>query len=707
MAEDVKIRLVVEGREVVATLDNVDEGLDDIVRRGEDAEDQIDQWGDTAVDRSSDVTQAYEDVANAQQRMSARTDSAQQSAGRLGASFQALQQTASLSASDLQRAAVGAEELGSASKRASADAERLSESIGSFIGNFLRGDEIDEDLERLTGTLATAEEGAGSLFGQLTSMRNLMPVLVGGAVGLATAFGPQLVQAMTQGREAVEQYKEALDGLLSVQNNVSGEITLGLDDAEEKLEQTIQFIEEKTPELEQLRRKIANPREAPSRDVLQQRNTLQDELDRAEATRARLQEQVEQGRLEEKLFSDLGGDAEVVGQELEQIESQLDSTLAVLEDDFQRGLIDQEELVAGQERATLQYAEALRELDRQFSSMNLSGPVDEAFSDVLDLREELDRLRAETEERPARPPIEPIEPEDVVSPEVEVQFEELIFEPLAEMEMRLNTIQRLQDDGILTGAEADRQRLEAARRALRRLQEDAEAGQDVDPQEIQDLRRMIEEFQRESGQDIERSVSDAFAEGLVRGAQQGFRSGFQPLVQRIENDVARAFINAILQALASAAAQRLAQLGSGDDEEDDGFSGGDFLNAALQVAGALLFDEGGYTGEGGRMEPAGIVHRGEYVIPKPVVDVTGPKFWQDMASLEGYAVGGVVGRAAPSGGSSGSGGALIEEVRQLRAATEAALNRPAEARISRSEFREAGRETTEYNRQKNPRNLRR
>lgn len=29
------------------------------------------------------------------------------------------------------------------------------------------------------------------------------------------------------------------------------------------------------------------------------------------------------------------------------------------------------------------------------------------------------------------------------------------------------------------------------------------------------------------------------------------------------------------------------------------------------------FSEGGYTGDGGRMEVAGVVHRGEYVVPQP------------------------------------------------------------------------------------------
>lgn len=57
------------------------------------------------------------------------------------------------------------------------------------------------------------------------------------------------------------------------------------------------------------------------------------------------------------------------------------------------------------------------------------------------------------------------------------------------------------------------------------------------------------------------------------------------------------------------------------------------------------FAEGGYTGDGGKYEPAGVVHKGEYVVPKNIVQ--NPKFSGDIAKLEsarlkGYAEGGMV-----------------------------------------------------------------
>jgi hypothetical protein len=66
--------------------------------------------------------------------------------------------------------------------------------------------------------------------------------------------------------------------------------------------------------------------------------------------------------------------------------------------------------------------------------------------------------------------------------------------------------------------------------------------------------------------------------------------------------------------------------------------------------GTMGFAAGGYTGPGGRDEVAGIVHRGEVVIPKTAVDRTGPMPW--LAAIQraragiripGFAEGGFVG----------------------------------------------------------------
>lgn len=54
-----------------------------------------------------------------------------------------------------------------------------------------------------------------------------------------------------------------------------------------------------------------------------------------------------------------------------------------------------------------------------------------------------------------------------------------------------------------------------------------------------------------------------------------------------------------------------------------------------------LFDSGGYTGAGGKYQPAGIVHKGEYVVPKNIVDRIGAGNIERL--MGGFADGGLVG----------------------------------------------------------------
>lgn len=90
------------------------------------------------------------------------------------------------------------------------------------------------------------------------------------------------------------------------------------------------------------------------------------------------------------------------------------------------------------------------------------------------------------------------------------------------------------------------------------------------------------------------------------------------------------------------------------------FASGSEINVAFGIAAAAVataaglanvakingieFAEGGYTGDGGKYQPAGIVHRGEYVVPQSVVK--SPAAQYHLGSLEtmrrGYADGGLV-----------------------------------------------------------------
>lgn len=61
------------------------------------------------------------------------------------------------------------------------------------------------------------------------------------------------------------------------------------------------------------------------------------------------------------------------------------------------------------------------------------------------------------------------------------------------------------------------------------------------------------------------------------------------------------------------------------------------------TGGLVGFEQGGYTGVGGKYEPAGIVHKGEYVITKEATTRLGRGFLDQLNYGKGYANGGIVG----------------------------------------------------------------
>ncbi|WP_418137237.1 tape measure protein [Agrobacterium sp. El2ro-1b] len=91
-----------------------------------------------------------------------------------------------------------------------------------------------------------------------------------------------------------------------------------------------------------------------------------------------------------------------------------------------------------------------------------------------------------------------------------------------------------------------------------------------------------------------------------------------------------------------------------------GGGGGGFLSGLFSLFGGGasryaglsggLFSEGGYTGDGGKYQPAGVVHKGEYVFDQAAVKAAGgPAAMEAMRrGLKGYADGGYVGISVPS-----------------------------------------------------------
>lgn len=77
-----------------------------------------------------------------------------------------------------------------------------------------------------------------------------------------------------------------------------------------------------------------------------------------------------------------------------------------------------------------------------------------------------------------------------------------------------------------------------------------------------------------------------------------------------------------------------------------------YFNRMQQISNALTsgnFAEGGFTGRGGKYDPAGVVHKGEFVVPKSMVNQsTGLPYANALGAVtQGFANGGYV-RSAPS-----------------------------------------------------------
>jgi lambda family phage tail tape measure protein len=132
-------------------------------------------------------------------------------------------------------------------------------------------------------------------------------------------------------------------------------------------------------------------------------------------------------------------------------------------------------------------------------------------------------------------------------------------------------------------------------------------------------------------------------------------------------DVAVSFAKMIAEmAVQAAAAQTFAGISSGVSGV---FSSG-AASAGSTAAGyssAYGFSDGGYTGDGGKNEPMGVVHGGEVVIRKEVVEQPGMRRYLEQLNKDGkgYADGGYVGGSSGSSTASPAGQVLIQQTIQV------------------------------------------
>jgi muramidase (phage lysozyme) len=184
----------------------------------------------------------------------------------------------------------------------------------------------------------------------------------------------------------------------------------------------------------------------------------------------------------------------------------------------------------------------------------------------------------------------------------------------------------------ISGMSASQQRLELA--VYQAEQEAKRAGITLTDQELAKIREKIALTRQ---LDATNQQVAASADGL-KNAQQYFAESFTSSLSGLLTGTQT--LNGALQNLLSSlidATLQAALLGKGPLAGLGGIGTGIF--------GALLgFSEGGYTGDGGKYQPAGVVHRGEYVMSKKATSRIGVANLEAMhnSALRGYAEGGLV-----------------------------------------------------------------
>lgn len=133
--------------------------------------------------------------------------------------------------------------------------------------------------------------------------------------------------------------------------------------------------------------------------------------------------------------------------------------------------------------------------------------------------------------------------------------------------------------------------------------------------------------------DVTRGFIDDFRNGLEQG--KGFWESFGSAALGVLDRITDKLLNDVLDALF--------QVNSA------GSAGGGIFGTIVGGIGKLLgFANGGYTGPGGKYEPAGVVHRGEYVFSAAATRALGVTNLDRMHKrAKGYAEGGYVGPVSP------------------------------------------------------------
>lgn len=158
-----------------------------------------------------------------------------------------------------------------------------------------------------------------------------------------------------------------------------------------------------------------------------------------------------------------------------------------------------------------------------------------------------------------------------------------------------------------------------------------QAGANATDEERESIARLAEQIEQAAEADARLTDVKFAAEDMFASFMDGSKSAadaFEDFAKSLQRIAARMLAEKAVQWLFSA------------------FTGGGTMSP-WQGAGGPGWSKGGYTGAGGKYEPAGIVHRGEVVWSQDDVRRAGGVDVVETMRLRGYASGGVVGPHVP------------------------------------------------------------
>jgi hypothetical protein len=642
---------------------------------------------------------------NGLERVRIEIDEAESSAETFGTTVEKeMRETATAS----ERAEQGIREAGTAVDRFSGQAETMRHSASASASNL--GFELTQaaqdakfgmaglanQIPLITEQFTQLQAKAGGTRGALSALFSTLkgPAGIIGAFTLLLTFKDDILSFFSDVGEEAKSTSERVKGLKQATDSLvegfqedlpSFEIT-SLEDARQLEEGLGQSIENRQQLLESLREAegATGAQQAQLSDQAARFADLSDQalqrlIDRNErqlaqekALRSVLEDKIDQRQSavsQEELLNaakergielskEQSGEAESESETFQEVQQQFRDLVAQqerLRDNFP-GVVDRSQQLQARIDKT---REAMRTLSEQ--------DIEIDQSEVQQLRDRLTRLIIQKQELEAPPQAEEVETAELAENAQELSEVDQAFSDLQER------IEQINQMPFLSGAAKAEKRVQAI---VTRIREAQRAGAEFSRQGINDLIRSLDlaedeaeqvrEALRGGGEEAGQAQEQA-NQKLARGINLAFRLGEELARAFKKGDVeAQQLLGTVLQIVGQAVG--IANPAAG---------------AALSGIGGLIssFDEGGYTGAGAKQEPAGVVHRGEYVMPKEVVEALGlpamraihetgakPPTKADLERIAGvpqYATGGLVRRVTRP--ASSAGGPDVEAVAQQAA----------------------------------------